>query len=311
MSMKIQNWRPFVTGALLFGCILSGNAAGQTAARLETATLSLGIISETHQKEIQAHYRDFVDYVARKLSSASAVEGRVVVVATPPDLAKLLEQKTVDFYMESPYSTYIINNVHGAAKLLLRRWQRGKAEYQSLIFTRRNSGINRLQDLRGKIIGFESPESTSGYFLPKLYLLRNGFKLLERAKIEAPTSPEEIGYLFAQSQQNLVELVLTNRLAAGAFSDDDYAGLDEQRKSDITVVAETERLPRHLLSVQKNMAPALAERLAEILRSMAEDEEGRRILQRTGNTTKFDLLPEGEDGMRRRLLETFYSPDKK
>jgi phosphonate transport system substrate-binding protein len=213
--------------------------------------------------------------------------------------------------MESPYSTYIVNNVHGAAKLLLRRWQRGKAEYQSLIFTKRNSGINRLEDLRGKIIAFENPESTSGHFLPKFFLLRSGFKLSEKPNVEAKVLPEEIGYLFANSQKGLVDLVLTDRVAAGAFSDDDYARLDQKRRSDIVVVAETERMPRHLVSVRKDMAPELAERLGEILRSMAEDDEGRRILQKTGDTTKFDLLPEGEDGMRRRLLETFYSPGKK
>jgi hypothetical protein len=55
----------------------------------------------------------------------------------------------------------------------------------------------------------------------------------------------------------------------------------------------------------------LADRLKAILLAMSEDDEGRRILQKTGETTKFDMLPEGEEGMRRRLLETFYSPAKK
>ena len=59
------------------------------------------------------------------------------------------------------------------------------------------------------------------------------------------------------------------------------------------------------------MAPALADRLKAILLAMSEDEEGRKILQKTGETTKFDMLPEGEEGMRRRLLETFYSPCEK
>jgi hypothetical protein len=59
------------------------------------------------------------------------------------------------------------------------------------------------------------------------------------------------------------------------------------------------------------MPPALAERLEQILLSMHEDPEGRPILARTSETTKFDALPGGETGMRRRLLETFFSPDKK
>jgi len=86
--------------------------------------------------------------------------------------------------------------------LLLRRWQRGKPEYQSLIFAKRNSGVNRLDDFRGKIVVFEDPESTSGYFLPKFFLLRNGFKLSEKSRLEAGVAPGEIGYIFASLKRN-------------------------------------------------------------------------------------------------------------
>src|SRR5215813_1860226 len=293
--------------AVFLGLLLGSNAAGQAPARAENQTLSLGIVSEVDEKKIERYYRDFVTYIARKLSS----EGRVVVASTPSELAKLLEQQKVDFYMESAYSTYIINDVEGAAKLLLRRWQRGKPEYQSLIFVNRNSGVNRLDNLRGKIIVFENPKSTSGYFLPKFFLLRNGFKLSEKSRLDAGVTPEEIGYIFALSQEKLVNLVLTNQAAAGAFSDDDFAKLDDKAKAEIGILAQTERLPRYLVSIRKDLAPALADRLRAILLSMSEDAEGRRILQKTGETTKFDMLPEGEEGMRRRLLETFYSFPRK
>ena len=301
----------FAIFALLFGVSLGSLAAGQTPPKVEVKTLSLGIVSETHQKDIEEHFRDFVRYVARTLSAASAVEGRVVVAGTSFELVKLLEQKKVDFYMESPYATYVINNVHGAGRLLLRRWKEGMAEYQSLIFTKSHSEINRLEDLRGKIIAFEDPGSSSGYYLPKSFLLRKGFKLADKSRFDPYGSPTEVGYLFAYSQKKLVDLVLTKQVAAGAFSDADYAALDQKRRSDIAVLAQTDKLPRHLLSVRKDLAPALAGRLEETLLAMHEDAEGRRILQKTDGTTKFDTLPGGEAGMRRKLLEGFESAEKK
>ena len=103
--------------------------------------------------------------------------------------------------------------------------------------------------------------------------------------------------------------MLTKKVAAGAFSDDDYARLDEKKDSEITILAETERLPRNLVSVRKDFAPALTDRLEKILLSMNEDDQGRKILQKTDDTTKFDL-PEGEAGLRRRLAEIFQSPKK-
>ncbi|MGH7795598.1 MAG: phosphate/phosphite/phosphonate ABC transporter substrate-binding protein [Candidatus Binatia bacterium] len=296
---------------LLFDVVLGSRAMGQTPGRVEAKTITLGIVAETNQKEVEEHFRDFVRYVARNLSSASAIEGRIVVALTQPRLARLLTEKKADFYMESPYPTYLINNVYGAGKLLLRRWKGGMSEYESLIFTKRNSETKRLEDLRGRIIAFEDPGSTSGHFLPKFFLSRRGFKLSPKTRIEPNLSPGEVGYIFAYSQDKLVDLVLTEQVAAGAFSNDDYAALDASKKSEITILTRTDRLPRHLLSIRRDLAPVLAERLEKLLLSMHQDAEGRLILQRTDGTTKFDALPGGELRMRRQLLDTFYSPEKK
>jgi phosphonate transport system substrate-binding protein len=222
-------------------------------------------------------------------------------------IARLIEQKKVDFYMESPYPTYLINDMHGAAKLLLRRWKSGMAEYRSLIFTKNNGEVSRLEDLRGKVLAFEDPGSTSGHFLAKSFLLKKGFKFADKSRFDPYGSPTEVGYVFASSQEKIVDMVLAKQAAAGAFSDDDYAKLDEKKKAAITILAQTERVPRHFLSVRRDFAPTLVDRIEKILLSMHENEQGRRILKNTDDTTKFDLLPEGEAVMRRRLAEIFHS----
>jgi phosphonate transport system substrate-binding protein len=295
--------------ALVCG-FFAANAAGHAPERVKAQTISLGIVSEINQTLIADHFSDFVRYVAGKLSSASDIEGKVVIAPTPFQLARLIEQKKVDFYMESPYPTYLVNDVQGVAKLMLRRWKGGMAEYRSLIFTKKNGEINRLEDLRGKVLVFESPESTSGHFLPRHFLTRKGFKFIDKSRFNPEALATDIGYLFAGSQEKVVDWVLTKKAAAGAFSDDDYARLDEKKRSDIIILAETERLPRHLVSVRNDFSPALADRLEKILLSMHENDQGRKILKNTDDTTKFDLLPEGDAGLRRRLAEIFQSPKK-
>ena len=110
--------------------------------------------------------------------------------------------------------------------------------------------------------------------------------------------------------EELAEIGSMLARGAIALSDDDYATLDNQRKANLTILAQTELLPRHLVSVRKNLAWELIERLGHVLLSMKEDEEGRKIL-RSIDTTQFDVLPGGEEIMRRRLLDTFHSPDKR
>jgi phosphate/phosphite/phosphonate ABC transporter binding protein len=300
-----------VVAALIFILAAAPNASAQVRESSEIKTLSLGLVSETHRREIEEHFRDFIRYVTRKLSSGPEIDGKVVVTSTPFELAKLLEQRKVDFYMESAYPTYVVNFVHGAGKLLLRRWKSGLADYYSVIFTRSDSGVKRLEDLKGKTIVFEDAGSTSGYLLPKLFLQRQGLKLMEKGRFSPNTAATDVGYVFARSQERLVEAVFTKQAAAGAFSNDDLNALEEKKKGDITLLAQTDRLPRHLLSVRSDLAPAVIGRLEKILLAMDDDTEGRKILQNTDGTTKFDALPGGEAVLRRRLLESFYSPASK
>lgn len=296
---------------LVLELILGSGASAQTSRGLDAKTITLGIIAETNQKKAAASFQDFARYVGKKLSASSEIEGKVMIAPTHARLASLLTERRADFYMESPYPTYLINDVYGAGKLLLRRWKGGMADYHAFIFTRAEGETKRLEDLKGKIIAFEDPQSTSGYFLPKLFLTKKGFTLTRISQIDAKVRPGEIGYVFATSQRKLRDLVLTNKVAAGAFSNDDYAALEESKKSAITILAETASLPRHLVSVRKGLAPAMVNGLEKVLLSMHQDPEGRSIMQRAAGTTKFDALPGGASAISRRLLDIYYSPEKK
>jgi len=268
------------------------------------------MVSEVNQSLIVDRFSDFVHYLAARLATKPEIEGKVVIAPTPFQLARLIDQKRIDFYMESPYPTYLINSVQGVARLMARRWKGGIAEYRSLIFTAKSSEISSLEELKGKILVFEDPESTSGHFLPKYFLTRKGFKFADKSRFNPEALPTDIGYLFVGSQDKVIDWVLAQKAAAGAISSDDYARLDAKKRAVITILAETEPLPRHLLSVRKNFPPSLADRLEKLLLSMHKTPEGREILKRADDTTKFDLLPEGDAGLRRQLTEIFQVPKK-
>jgi phosphonate transport system substrate-binding protein len=299
----------FLPTIALLASGLAVNAA-QPAERVRSRTLSLGMVSEVNQSLIVDRFSDFVRYLAVRLTSTPDMEGKVVIAPTPFRLARLIDQKRIDFYMESPYPTYLVNSVQGVARLTARRWKGGIAEYRGLIFTAKNNGINNLEDLKGKLFVFEDPESTSGHFLPKHYLTRKGFKFTDKSRFNPNALPADVGYLFVGSQEKVVEWVLAKKAAAGAFRNYDYARLDAKKRSALTILADTERLPRHLLSVRKYFPPPLADRLEKLLLAMHEDAEGQEILKRSDDTTKFDLLPEGDAGLRRRLTEIFQASKK-
>lgn len=264
-------------------------------------TISMGIVSKKPQAQVEAQFRDFVRYVARKLSPATA--GKVVAAPTVWNLEKQLEDEKVDFYMDSPYPTYLINR-QGAALPLLRQWKGGAAEYRGVLFSRKD-GAAGLEDLRGRIIALEDPGSTSAYFLPKVFLAGKGFKLAEKTALDAAVKPEEIGYVFTYSAAKTAEMVLSRKVVAGAFSNEDYERLDPKRKAETVVLGETENFPRQFVSIRKELDPEIAARLQDILLAMHQDPEGRAILQKLDNTARFDVAPGGEQAVRFKLQEVF------
>ncbi|MBM4260352.1 MAG: phosphate/phosphite/phosphonate ABC transporter substrate-binding protein [Deltaproteobacteria bacterium] len=312
LRLMLKCLRRACLGVGLAVVLASSLWTGQATSSPDSRRLVLGMVSEINQSEIKEHFAEFVAHVAKRLyPEAGNSRGRVTVAPTPFGLAKLLEQRRVDFYLESVYPTYTINYVHNVGKTVLRRHKSGQAEYQSLIFAHRNGPIKRLDDLRGKTIVFEDSGSTSGYLLPKLFLQKQGFKLVEKRGYDPNGAPAVVGYVFAYAQDKLVDLVRRGEAQAGAFSDDDYAGLSDAVKAELVVLAQTERLPRHLVSVRADLDVKLANRIEEILLGMADEDAGRRILARIDRTTKFDRLPGGEAALKRRLLDTFFTPGPK
>jgi phosphonate transport system substrate-binding protein len=177
------------------------------------------------------------------------------------------------------------------SKFLLRRWKKGVEEYRALLFVRKDSGITRLEDLKGKVIAFERDFSSTGYFLPKLDLLQKKFKLAAKSQSAGPVSPGEIGYIFSGDEENTLLWVLRNKVAAGAIDNEGYRGQSGKSLKNLRIIHETFPMPRHIVSYRGDLAPELVAKIKEILMRMDRSEAGRKVLKEFEHTKKFDELP--------------------
>jgi ABC-type phosphate/phosphonate transport system substrate-binding protein len=117
-------------------------------------------------------------------------------------------------------------------------------------------------------------------------------------------APKEIGYLFAGSSEiTVIDWVLGKNVAAGAISDNDLEQLDGKKRSELMVLSASDSLPRYLVSVRKELAPRFGIQLKNILLAMHRDPEGKNILRKMENTTKFDALPLDHEDLQRRLFD--------
>jgi phosphonate transport system substrate-binding protein len=176
------------------------------------------------------------------------------------------------------------------SKFLLRRWKMGKSEYRSIIFTRKDSGIARLEDLKGKSIAFEAPFSSTGYFFPKLLLLEKELRLAAKRQNADPVKPDEVGYIFSNSDSNTIYMVLNGVVAAGATDDQKYHTLAKNLGS-FKVIHQTASFPRQLVSYRADLSAKLVSRVKDILLNMHQTEVGKQVLQAFESTAKFEEIP--------------------
>ena len=252
------------------------------------ASFNLGSISTSPVGETKK-FAPLASFLAQQLKSDGMDQGKVVVAGSIPAMSSLLQTRQVDLYIDSLFPSFAVSRVSGS-KLLLRRWKFGNSEYRSIIFTRKDSGIARLEDLKGKVIAFEEPFSSSGYFFPKVDLLKMRFRLAPEGQGSEPVKTDDVRYIFSHGDTNTIFLVLNGAAAAGAIEDEKYLRFAKNLDS-FRIVHETVSFPRQIVSYRADLPVKLVTKVKEILLNMHRSEVGGKVLREFENTTKFDEIP--------------------
>jgi len=252
--------------------------------------IRIGSIHDKPGNEIRK-FLPIARYLAEELKSEGITEGKIIVAKSIRQMATLLREGKVDLFIDSPFPALAVSRLSGS-KLLLRRWKKVMEEYHTVIFVRKDSGISRLDQLKGKMIAFEAPFSTSGYFLPKMVLIQKGFNVVLKDDASELVAPDEVGYVFSRDDENTVVWVLREKVSAGALDHRNYLKDAKGSLSQLKRLHGTFSIPRQIVSTRADLPPKLVARIKEILLNMNQSEDGRRTLEEFEKTTKFDEIRE-------------------
>ncbi len=269
--------------------VLVFNAMVLSAATPRESTLVLVCIGKDVSKKVRSR-QPFMNYLAKHLQTEGIQKGQVKVVDGIPRVASLLNSGKADIFVDSPFPVLLVDHLANI-EYPLRRWKKGVAEYSSVIFTRKDSGIRELADLKGHKISFEERFSTTGYFLPKTILLDNQLRLKALRSRNSIVSPDEIGYLFSEGDETTMVWVLRKRIQAGAIDQPNFVEDARDQAANLHVIYESEPVPRHLFAYRSNLDKKLTAKLQSVLLNMDQTREGREILKSYQKTRKFDKVP--------------------
>lgn len=143
--------------------------------------------------------------------------------------------------------------------------------YRAQLLTGKDSGITKVEDLKGKKIAIASFTSTSGFLYPANLLADNGID------VEA-----DVEWFDAGGHDKAILAVLDG-LADAAFTFKDARSLLESDYPDIreevVYVTDTEPIFNDTISVIPSMDPELKEKIKDAFINIAATEEGKEIVR--------------------------------
>lgn len=294
----------FILSLVLASCAGGGTSVPEETVEPEPVTaraIVFGDISDDPAEVIEGA-QPLADYLASQLGEFGITEGKVRVVSSTDEMAKLLASGEVDLYFDSTYPATLVSDQTGA-QIILRRWRFGVEEYQGVIFASVASGITSLDQLPGHMVAMDAPYSTSGFLLPSVFLIENGFTLSGKGRYDDPVAPGEIGFAFSYDDENTLQWVLNGFTAAGVTDDFHFdVAFPKEAKSQLVELARTESTPRQVVLVRSGLDEELVRAIVRVLTTMHETEAGAAALE-PFQTSRFDEFPEGIESATARMRE--------
>ena len=125
--------------------------------KVADASLKFGFDHRLSPKDDVRIYLSFIQYMGRQREKYE-------------ETADNLGRGLIQFAALGPVNYVAAKAKYGVDCLAMGLNQDGKPEYRGVVFTRQDSSINRLEDLRGKAFAFGDRFSTQGHVIPRQML---------------------------------------------------------------------------------------------------------------------------------------------
>nr|WP_299241612.1 phosphate/phosphite/phosphonate ABC transporter substrate-binding protein [uncultured Halomonas sp.] len=176
-------------------------------------------------------------------------------------------------------------NLAGAVPFAIMGSEDGNFGYTLQVYTRKDSGIDELKDLKGKRVAHTSPTSNSGNQAPRALFPKEGI---------VPGEDYEVVYS-GSHDQSMLGVVAGDYDAAPVASEvvDRMADRGLYDPEEVKIVFESKRFPTTSYTHAHNLKPELAEKIKEAF--MSFDMQGTALGEEFTGVTQFVPISYKED----------------
>lgn len=269
--------------SILLVAILAISLAACGKSSGDPEKLIMGFVPSQDSDEIA----DTVEPLAKKLSEELGVEveGRVMTSYTALVEAMGTNEVQIGFI---PGFAYVLGNEKHGIEVILKSERFGSGTYKAQYVVRTDSGIESLEDMKGKTWAFADLASTSGYLFPAA-------QIMDKFDVKNPQT-DFFSNAVPTGGHDTAALAVYNGDADVATTFDDVRTTLEEEYPDIMeklkVVEYTEEIPNDTISVTKDISDELQTKIKEAFLGFNDDKEMIKIMNEVYN---WDAIIEASD----------------
>lgn len=205
---------------------------------------------------------------------------------------KKLYSRYYDFAMPNPYQT-VRSMSHG---YIVFGKMGDDENFRGIILVRKDGGIRTVADLKGKKVSYPAATALAATMMPQYFLHTHGLDV-----------NRDIENLYVGSQESSIMNVLLGQTAAGATWPvpwKTFVAEKPELAAQLEVKWQTETLPNNGWVARDDVPQAIRERVAQVLFSLQDSEQGRQMLARMP-ISRFESATDATYQPVREYLKTF------
>ncbi|MEK6698234.1 MAG: phosphate/phosphite/phosphonate ABC transporter substrate-binding protein [Nitrospirota bacterium] len=247
--------------------LLAVFAAGCSLPSIAAAEIRFGILPRLSTMEMTSMFTPLADYLTKET-------GEKVSLVIPNDFdtfKSMAKAGQMDLlFANSIVYIQLKRDMPAIAPLALAAEAKAGTRFRGIIITRKDSGIEKLQDLKGKKLIFVDKDSAAGYIFQMLLLSKAGL-VVQKDFITLP---------FAKKHDSVTLAVFNKAADAGGIREDDLDKMKERVDiSQLRIVGYSDFFPNWPMFAASGLGREAAEKIKNaLLRLKPNDPRAEQIL---------------------------------
>ena len=271
MNFKLRKiFLSFLIFSFLFGCSnpeedIYKPLTSDTPIFKKNKVYIFGVHPLHNPKRLFEVYQPMVDYINKRLNAS---ELRLEASRNYAAYEKKLFSGYFDFSLPNPYQT--VTAVTKGYRIFGK--MADDENFRGIILVRKDSGIEKVTDLRGKTVSYPAPTALAATMMPQWYMHKHGLDI-----------NYDITNSYVGSQESSILNVFLKKSAAASTWPPPWRAFIKKRPEiaeQVEIKWETPSLANNALVVRDDIPLNIVEKVSEIIFSLHKSQEGKEILSR-------------------------------